>query len=289
VSTTPSRLSRIEEQIWPFLRSPKDTGCELYWVGVPAFPAPATHRAWLIDFFIRFTAELEKQFQIRGEFFLQYKTIMDIEKRFRQLSFDINPWPGLTRKPGASIPSLPTKEELQAAMQGAPFDIKKYFPDSCFWLRAPLPKLLPDFFGLGGGSMFYLKADPNTKPPQIPHLDELKKTFPQAKFDKLEEMVKSTASLKEKFLPESKKLFGEGLEEEPNYRGITFILPLLETSDFFSRPEEEKKKWFELFDVFWRESPVDKGIYIASKLPIQDTLCQLIESMKEEGKRYPER
>jgi hypothetical protein len=289
VSTTPSRLSRVEEKIRPFLRAPQDPGCELYWLGVPAFPIPSVQRAWLTDFFARFTKLIDEQFQIRGEFFLQYKTIIDIERRFRQLAFDISPWPGLTRKPDGSMPPPLDKQELQAAIGGAPFDIKKYFPDSCFWLRAPLPKLLEEFFGIGGASMFYLKADPATKPPVIPHLDELKKSFPDARFDKLEEMVKATVSLKEKFMPESKKLFGEGLENEPNYRGITFILPLLETNDFFTRTEEEKKKWFELFDLFWRESPPDKGVYIASKLPIQDSICEVLDSMKEEGKLYPER
>ncbi len=288
MSTPLSRLSRVEEKIRPFLRAPEDPGCELYWIGVPGFPPPVAHRAWLTDFFARFTARLEKQFGIRGEFFLQYKTILDIEKRFRKLSFETFPWPGLSRKPGAPMPNLPTKAELEGALRGEPFDIKKYLPESCFWLRAKLPMLLEEFFGLGGASMFYLKADPETKPPEIPHLEELKKTFPQAQFGKLEDMVKATASLKEKFMPESKKLFGEGLENEPNFVGITYILPLLETNDFFTRPAEEKNKWFELFDVFWRESPVDKGIYIASKIPIEEPLCQVLDSMKEEGKLYPE-
>jgi hypothetical protein len=289
LSTRPSRLSRAEEKIQPFLRSPQDAGCELYWIGVPAFPMPTAHRAWFTDFFTRFSALLEKEAEIRGEFFLQYKTIIDIEKRFRKLAFEILPWHGLTRKPGASIPAPPTKEELEAATHGGAFDIRKHFPDSCFWLRAALPKLMNEFFGLGGASMFYLKADPATKPPAIPHLETLKGSFPEIQFGKLEEMFKATVSLKDKFLPESKKLFGEGLEEEPNFSGITFILPLLETRDFFSRPAEEKEKWFKLFDVFWRESPPDKGVYIASKIPLEDLLYEVLESMKEAGKSYPEK
>jgi hypothetical protein len=291
LSTTRTRLSPIGEKTRPFIRASQDLGCELYWIGVPAFPMPAEHAAWLRDFFSRLTAALEEQFQLRGEFFLQYKTIIPIEKRFRKLALEINPWPGFTRKPGAAVafPDSPSKEKLEAAIHGAPFDITEYFPDACFWLRAPLLKLLQEFFGFGGGAMFYLKPDPGTKPPQIPYLDELKKTCPDVRFDKLEEMLKATCSLKEKFLPESKKLFGKGLEDDPSFPGISFILPLLETSDFFSRPVKEKEKWFQLFGLFWRESPPDKGIYIASKLPLEDLLSAILDSMKEEGKLYPVR
>ena len=195
MSTPHSRLTRIEEKLLPFLRAPENPDCELYWAGIPAFPAPAAHRAWLIDFFARLTVELEKQFQIRGELFLQYKTIIEIERRFRQLSFDILPWPGLSRKPGASIPAQPTKEELEAAVRGAPFDVRKYFPDSCFWLRAPHP-------GAAGG-VFWSGRHVDVLS-QIRSGDQaarnsrtwrsLKKVFPQARFDKLEEMTKATTS-----------------------------------------------------------------------------------------------
>jgi len=289
MSTTRIRLSAVRDQIRPFVRAREEAGCELYWIGVPAFPIPAEHAAWLCDFLTRLTVAVEKQYELRGEFFLQFKSIAPIEKRFRRLALEINPWPGFSHKPGATVvfPDPPPKEELQAAIQGAPFDVTKYFPDSCFWLRAPLPKLLQEFFGFGGTSMFYLPPDPAAKAPEIPYLDELKKTCPDTRFDKLEEMLKATCSLKEKFLPESKKLFGEGLEDDPAYPGISFILPLLETHDFFTTPPQEKEKWFQLFGLFWRESPPDKGVYIASKLPLEEHIAAILESMKEEGKTYP--
>jgi hypothetical protein len=289
LSTTRTRLTPIGENIRPFRRAREEAGCELYWIGVPAFPMPAEHAAWLRDFLVRLTAAVEKQFELRGEFFFEYKSVGPIEKRFRRLALEVHPWPGLFRKPGSTVvfPDAPPKEKLQAAVQGEPFDITQYFPDSCFWLRAPLAKLLPEFFGFGGASMFYLPPDPGAKPPEIPFREELKILFPSLSLDKLEEITKVTCSLREKFLQQSKELFGVGLEDEPAYPGISFILPLLETHDFFTAPPQEKEKWFQLFGLFWRESPPDKGLYMASKLPLEEHIAAILESMKEEGKIYP--
>lgn len=205
MSTTRMRLTPAGENIRPFRRAREEAGCELYWIGVPAFPIPAEHAAWLCHFLTLFTAAVEKQYELRGEFFLQFKSIAPIERRFRRLALDINPWPGLSRKPGESVvfPDPPPREETQAAIQGAPFDVTKYFPDSCFWLRAPLPQLLPEFFGFGGTSMFYLPPDPDSTPPQIPFLDEIKILFPNLCLDKLNQMTKATFSLREKFLKQS--------------------------------------------------------------------------------------
>lgn len=275
----------------PFRRATGSLPCELYWIGVSAFPIGAPQRAWLCEFFVRLNALLKQEHSLRGEFFLQYKTVALVEKRFRKLSMDLFPKLGLARKPNAPLPPPPAREQLEAAVHGtSDFDITEYFPDYCFWLRHPeLSKLLEEFFGLGGSAVYHLKGDPATSPAQIPFKAEMQKVFPQMPFDKMEAMMQAALAMKDGFLNTSKQLFGEGLEQEAEYQGIPYIVPQLETSDFFSRPDAERRKWFELFQVFWRESPPDKGIFIASSLPLESLLVQILETMKEAGKLYPER
>jgi hypothetical protein len=273
---------------WPFAKAGGDLGYELFWIGIPAFPAPSTHRAWLMDFIARFNKAVEKEFAVRGELFLQFKTVIEVERRFRKLAMEIFPWPGLSRKPGDRPPNPPSQKQMEEILDGKPYDVRDFFPDQCFWLRADHAKLMTEFFGLGGASMFYLPPDPNAAPPKIPYLDEIKKTMPNLQLDKLEEMNRATTSLRESFLAESKKLFGEGLEDEPSWEGTSFVLPLLETKDFFTRPAEEKKKWFQLFDIFWRESPADRGLYVASKRSIEPVIIEVVESMVEAGHIHPD-
>jgi len=265
-------------------------GCELYWISVSTFPPAGAERDWLTDFILRLHKHLAEQHGLRGEFFLQQKSIARIEKRFRKLALDLLPKLGLARRPNAPLPPPPTTEQLRAAVKGEPFDITDHMPDYCYWFHSPnLEMLLTEFFGQSGSLMFYLKPDPATEPPEIPYLKEFEELFPAIPWDKAIAMMQAGFAMKDGFLQKSKQLFGEGLQQEPEYEGYAYIVPLLSTADFFNQPETERKKWFELFDVFWRESPADKGIYIASKLPVEKALQQILESMKEEGKPYPKR
>jgi hypothetical protein len=284
------RLEEQEPPIHPFLRAPESPLCELYWVGVSAFPMGIVQREWLHEFFVRLSAALKQQHGLRGEFFLQYKAVPLVEKRFRTLAADIMPRLGLARRPNGPLPRPPTRDQLAAAARGkGDFDITKHFPDYCFWLRNPeLSMLLTEFFGLGGSAMFYLEPDPATTPPEIPFKAEMQKLFPQMRFDKMEAMMQGALATKDGFLTASKQLFGEGLEQEVEYRGLPYIVPQLETHDFFTQPEKERQKWFRLFRLFWRESPADNGVYLASAIPLESMLIQILEAMKEAGKHYPE-
>jgi len=275
----------------PFLRARESPLCELYWVGVSVFPVGVSQRAWLREFFVRLNTALKQEHGLRGEFFLQYKTVALVEKQFRKVAMDLFPQLGLARKPNASMPLPPTREQLEAAARGkGDLNITQHFPDYCFWLRHPdLLKLLEEFFGLGGAAMFYLKPDPATQAMEIPFKTEMQKLFPQMPFDKMEAMMQAGLAMKDGFLDASKKLFGAGLEQEPEYEGIPYIVPQLGTGDFFTEPEAERQKWFQLFKLFWRESPADNGIYIASALPLEPLLVQILEAMKEAGRLYPER
>jgi len=283
------RLQDADPDLSPLLRAPDCEGCELYWIGVASFPIPSAQRSWLAIFLDRTTKALASELELRGEYFLQFKTVSQIEKRFRQLAAQLFPQAGLARKPdGGPLPARPSLAQLKAAANGAPFDPMGHIADYCYWLHSSdLPMLLGEFFGLGGSAMYYLKPDPATKPPEIPYLKELAEVCPQVSFDRLSELLKLTLLQKDGFQASSKKLFGAGLETEPEFPGIPYIVPLLETSDFFSQPAPEREKWFKLFDIFWRESPADNGVFLASKPPLEDLLFHTLAAMREEELLYP--
>jgi hypothetical protein len=58
------------------------------------------------------------------------------------------------------------------------------------------------------------------------------------------------------------------------------MLPLLTASEVFGLPEQELKVYFELFDVYLRESPSDSGMLLASKYDLEEILIAVLEKMR---------
>jgi len=102
----------------------------------------------------------------------------------------------------------------------------------------------------------------------------------------IDKLVETAFSLMDGFQEKSKILFGNGLEENPQYPGLAFVLPLLSASDFFQEPPEERAKWFQLFSVYLTESPVDNGILLASALDLREVLNKVVAELKNENLHY---
>lgn len=96
------------------------------------------------------------------------------------------------------------------------------------------------------------------------------------------------AALTDGFLARSKEIFGIGLEAEPQFPGLPFIIPLLSAANFFNYPHEEVHRWFELFDVYINESPTDQGVLMAVKDDFDSPLVELLQQMRQNGLEYPE-
>jgi hypothetical protein len=88
------------------------------------------------------------------------------------------------------------------------------------------------------------------------------------------------------FGKKSKDIFGEPIQNSPGFEGLAFILPRLTTQDFLSLVEEEVRKWFEVFDVYIRESPEDEGFVIASKHDLRPIFREVLETMRTDGYVY---
>ncbi len=92
--------------------------------------------------------------------------------------------------------------------------------------------------------------------------------------------------MKAPFLKQSKEMFASDLEDDPQYPGLLYTLHLLSSEDFFATSTDEIERWFQLFQIYWRESPEDKGIVLASKADIEGDLEDVLLDMRESGLEY---
>jgi hypothetical protein len=283
--------ARNPDDLLPWRRASQLDWCFLYWVPVRTFPIPAAQRQWLMAFFDRFGPIVAKELGLRPEVFFQLKLIYpSLLKPFLNNANEFQPLIGLSRRPNAPLPDAPKEEDIQAIVEGRKkYDFGEYVADYVYWFVDKAEKKQREvFFGEGGMTIIFLKPDPKTKPPVLPLSPALRAKNPLLQHFDIDRLAARAFALGDGFQKLSKDLFGAGLEQEPQSSGIRFILPLLSTQDFFTQPEEEKLKWFQLFDVYFSESPVDKGVLLASKPDLEEPIIELLRKMREEGLRYPE-
>jgi hypothetical protein len=84
----------------------------------------------------------------------------------------------------------------------------------------------------------------------------------------------------------TKEVFGSSLKTDPAYAGIPFLLPRLSSTTIFQSTVEERVSWFQLFDVYLRESPEDDGMLIAAKPELLSGIVQVVSSLRKDDYRY---
>jgi hypothetical protein len=283
------RLSPLSAQLLhPWRRAEALTRCFLYWMPVTCFPMPAQERKWVMDFVDRFVKAIALEHDLRAEVFLQAETVEAVRIVFVKSAREFSPVLGWSHKPGTALRPVPTREEIEKTLdQQERFDAKGIMPDRCYWfLKKNERKQRESFLGHGGLSICFLKADSNTKPPELPFTEAMRKQQEQLPIRGLMELLGTAFSMKEGFLARSKELLGQGLEDAPGFRGIPFIAAQLSAGDFFTRPAEECDRWFQLFDIYLNESQIDRGIILASRIDLTDLLTELLSCMQSEGVEY---
>lgn len=296
------RMTPIDRsaELLPWRRAHELTRCFLYWLPVSTFPIGTRQRAWLMEFLGRWIALMKKR-GLRAELFLQYKTVHpDLVKPLLNNMMELLPIMGLGRKPGSMLPEFPskddvsksTKEMFETLKRGDPVelpDVKKHMPDYSYWFVDKSEKQQRElFFGHGGMTFTFLKPDPKTTLPPLMISEAQRKKLPVLQRINIDKLYAQGASLADGFLAKSKEFFSSGLEDEPQLKGIPFILPLLDSADYFSQPPEVVEKALELFEVYIRESPADKGLLLAFKENLEEELIALLKQMKEEKLVYGE-
>jgi hypothetical protein len=84
----------------------------------------------------------------------------------------------------------------------------------------------------------------------------------------------------------TKEIFGDSLKAEHSYAGIPFVLPRFSSTEILNSTVKERASWFELFDVYVRESPEDNGMLLAAKPQLLSGIVQVVKSLRQDGYRY---
>jgi hypothetical protein len=111
----------------------------------------------------------------------------------------------------------------------------------------------------------------------------MKSVFSTLQADKLQEKAES---LRSTFGDKSKEIFGDGVPRDIKFEGLPFLLPQLVTRDFFSSTEKAVRRWFELFDLYIRESLEDEGVILACKDNLTTAIAGIVKKMRGKGYRY---
>ena len=283
------RLSKPKD-FAPWVLAEQMNDCHLFWLPVSGFPMRHEEKTWLTEFQSRLIARLEEKYDLRTEIFLQYKSLTDgLGDAFLKYRRQCLTLMGLGRKPGGTIPSLPTAAQLRMiAREEKAFDIDQWVGDYSYWFIMKQPERQRELFlGSGGLTTILLPPDPKTKAPRLPYTPALRAAHPAfQKFD-VDAVHASTYAMGDEFLQKSKEMFGAGLEEEVQYEGLAFILPLLSSGHFFAVSSEMRAQWFELFDVYINESKPDKGVILAFAADFDTEVIDILASMEADELCYP--
>jgi hypothetical protein len=234
------------------------------------------------------------------------------------------PLAGRSRRNNQKERVPPTKKEIDDLAEGkkqyVPHD---YVPETTYWfLSREHRELRERYLGYGGLAMLYRKPDENSAPPAAswpahvpliipkflrrdPNMSALleefdvnamnkvpaflrnqpgmKPVFSTLKADKLQERAES---LQSSFGAKSKEIFGDGMPRDLTFEGLPFLLPQFTTQDFFANTEAKIRNWFEVFDIYIRESPEDQGVILGCKNNLKSTIAEIIKQMRNDGYHY---
>jgi hypothetical protein len=78
-------------------------------------------------------------------------------------------------------------------------------------------------------------------------------------------------------------VFGEPFRKTPSYKGLLFVLPLFNSKTLLSASSDQRSVWFSVFDAYFAESKVDRGMVLAMKNPsFDDELSEIVVAMRED-------
>ena len=276
--TAPTAIDRSRE-LQPWQRAYQFQRCFLYWMPAVSFPMPEGPRRWVLQFLERLAAALADQFGWRPNWFVQYKGLRpEMQAGLVRAAGGLPPLAGLARRAGALLPRQPPREQMARLLQRPDYDMWELVPDYCYWIPDAKWEEVAPFAGHGATTLLFRRPDPKATP--LFSVTGGMKKHPVAQWVDLERAMAATAALGDEFLAQSKKLFGGGLENDPQFPGLSFVLPHWNTRDFFQAPEGEVAKLFQLCEVYFSESPVDKGLLLATKADHEATILQLVRELR---------
>ena len=286
-----TRLEAAEEPDFsPWVKASTVEDCHVFWLHVPSFPMRDQERSWLVRFLSAFSLILKEQKNLREELFLQFATASTtFADSFQRYAQRVQILPGLSRRNNEPLQGKPDAELVkQEVERTSTFDLAKWTPDYAIWFQGKRAEEQRElFFGGGGMTLLFLPPDPQTVPPPLPFTPRFRAAVPVFQRVDMDAMVAGAFALNDRFLPESKRIFGKGLETSMNLDSVGFVLPLFESRHLVEVLPEERSRWFELFDVYCREAPADSGILLVFQKDYRACLLEVLHQLDEEGLSYP--
>ncbi len=295
MDTTPQR-TRLEPMVeeesrWaPWIKAPMVEDCHVFWLPVSGFPIRSAERAWFLAFLGRFSALLQEKDGLREEVFLQFAVASGIyAERFQQYAMKVQVLPGLSRRPEEPLQGKPDLQQAKEEVErNKGFDMEKWTSDYTFWFQYKRAEEQREmFWGAGGMTLLFLKPDPKTVPPVLPFTPRFRAAMPVFQHVDVDAMMGGAMALNDGFLTHSKAVFGKGLERGPGLGSTAFVVPLLESKHLVQATPESRASWFEVFDVYCRESTEDKGVLLAFQKDYRPWVLQVLASLAEEKLEYP--
>lgn len=282
-----ARLSHPDSIVSPFLRAKSIEDIAVYWMPVRCFPIPEQQLLWINEFQGLLDAELAAD-ALRPELFLQFKSLFpDLLDSFLKSAQDNQPFTGVGLHFSKGLPKPLTMSALETEIKkGGMINVNQWMMDYCHWFltkRAQQQREL--FFGRGGMCTLWIDASAGEKSSlEVPRIMKTHPLFRQANF---EEKLAGIYSLKDPFLADLKKVFGEPFQNEPSYPGMLFVLPLFDSDSLLASTAEQRKVWFNIFRGYLIESVADEGILLAVSDPEFDMrLISILDKMNAAGHTY---
>lgn len=278
-----------QDRYAPWVRATTVEDTCILWLPVQGFPMRWEEKRWILAFLRRFATLAEARLKVRQEVFLHYATATSPEclDRFRAYVQRCQILLGLSRGPGEAMTGLPEMHKVEAELkEGKGIDLAKWSSDYALWFQnkgAPEQEQL--FLGEGGLCSIFLPADPATTPPPLPFTPKLRAALPVFQRFDVDATLSGVMALNDKFLPASKEMFGKGIEFDPDTVG--FVLPRFDSGHLIWASAEERATWFQLFDIYLRESPKDNGMLLAFRKDLSGPLLEALHGLDEDGLLYP--
>lgn len=295
-SGRPRRLSPAAANPFaPWRRADQMQHCSLFWMPVDSFPLPGAQRAWALEFMDRLSDVLLRESSLQCELFLQFKTVhTHLRDEFIPAAQKHFPMVGLSRKPGVyPFPPGLTKADVPAFQEGRrQFEFGDYIGDYSYWFAGRARGAQRrQFFGYGGMTAIYVTQPKSSPVPAITMPKFFRETPAMQpllqEFD-VEEMFASLPVFFQPIFRTSKQVFGRGLEDHPQFKGLLYIIPLLDSRSVFAQDAAAIEEWFRVFDVYLCECPQDKGLLLASRHKSIDTyIASVLEAMRSDGLEFP--
>ena len=133
-------------------------------------------------------------------------------------------------------------------------------------------------------TQLFRKSDPRTPSPQDMIPPQFRRVAAEL-FTKLDvdNAMSMAVALSDSFQADSKRICGNGLEQDTQFEFTPYILPLMTTQDFISLSPQETDRYFQLFTVYVGESTADKGFVMASSVDLDEDLKALLAGMRRDG------